>query len=479
MPARLACFGSLFARCDSQCRVGVWSIAFILALIVPAFGQGGGAKDAGPADPKGAAAAAAAADAEEDSLPAGLLQSRDIPPEMEITKELYTDGDETEFVKKYKAASEAALKSSNLTDDEKKALDALAKYWVFRLTMKKYRDEEAPPKKEDKPAPGAKPATPKERLPDIRRGFLNNVRTYAKTQVAREHLLKAVTDRCAELLDNHFAVRLNAVWLLGQLQADNGTPAKSIDPAAFAGAYQVLLNVLKDDKQHIAVKIAAVRGLERICQKGLPEFTDKRRGEIALTVVAELKKKETHWWYQMSLAKCLAFAGVTYDPAAKQNPVVLQALAEVLVDKKRHWEARTSAAWAIGRLPLDNNLNMAPVVYEIVNLGQQMAVAYNANPKRDSWPNYYFTLYLTFRPERGTDKILAVKRKPGLLDVYPNNREVKEAYEQIVIMSAHVVNNSGKPFDAAQMKDFTGWLQRNTPANGSIVTGSPSIVSGK
>lgn len=459
MPARIACFGSL-------CRVGVCSAVVFFVTVTATLGQDSDATDARSDD--------AAPAADENKLPPEFGQSREIPPELEITKELYSDGEETEYVRKFKAATDNALKSSNLSDDEKKALDAAAKYWVYRLTMKKYRDEEAPPKRDET---GKFPkGTVKERLPDLRRGLMNYVRTYAKTQVAREYLLKQVSDRCAELLDNHLFVRLNAVWLLGQLQADNGTPAKSIDPAPYAGAYSVLLKVLKDDKQHPVVKIAAVRGLTRICRQGLPELQDKRRPEIAVAVAGELKKTNTYWWYQMALAECLGYSSVTYDPVAKQNPVILQTLGEVMADKARHWQTRTTAAWAIGRLPLDNSLNMAPVAYELVNLGQQMAQAYNANPKRDAWANYYVTLYLAFKPENATVKILAGKRKPGLIDAFPNNKDIKDAYEQIVLMAGHVLNRNGEKFDAGQLKSMTNWMQTHQPANAAIVNGAAPLA---
>ncbi len=451
-----------------MCRISVLGIVLTLMLAPVAFGQ----------NRPGDAAEDTAGQSEEKSLPAGSLQSHEIPPEMEITKELLTDADETEFRRKGgEQAFQNALKSTNLTDDEKKALDAAAKLWAYRFTMKKYREEETPLKKDPKEAqPKVAPAGPKERLPDLRKNVLIAVRTYGKTPVAREYFLKSLTERLSEILDNHFLVRLNAVILLGQLQSDNGNPTKGVEPTPYVGAYQLMLKVIKDEKQHVAVKITAVRGLTRICRSGFADPNDKRRSEIAMVIVSVLAKKETHWWCQMALAECLGAAGVTYDPTNKQSPVVLQVLAEVMADKNRHWQARTEAARAIGYLPLDANLNFAPVAYEMVNLGYQMSLAYNAKPTRDAWNNYYLSLYLAFKAPNATLKIAGGKRKPGLLEALPNSREVKEAYEQIVLMAAHVLNSGGKQFSADQLKAITGWQQTHLPANDRITPAAPPIV---
>ncbi len=414
----------------------------------------------------------------EKGLPTSLLQPHEIPPEMEISKELLTEGEELDFKKKGgERAFDNALKATNPNEEEKKALEAAAKWWAYRLTMKKYREEE---RKEEKPGPAAKNAPPKERLPDLRKKLLGDIRKPAVlSPAAREWFLKALTDRLAELLDNHLLVRLNAVWLLGQLQSDNGIPNKNppVEPTPYVGAYTLLLTVIKDDKQHLAVKIAAVRGLSRICRGALPDANDKRRGEIAMVLAAELAKKETHWWYQMALAEALGAAGVTYDPNNKMNPVVLQVLAEALADKKRHWQVRTEAARAIGRLPLDANLNIAPVAYEIVHLGLQMSQGYNANAKRDAWNNYFLILYFAFKPEKADAKVAGGKRKPGLLEALPNSKEVKDAYEQIVLMASHVLNENGKPFPLAQMKAFEEWMKGHLPTNGRITAGAPPIIT--
>ena len=70
------------------------------------------------------------------TLPPGLIQKREVLPEMEIDNELYTDGQETDFTRKSKSPFEKALGSGALTDDEKKAIDTGAKYWIYRFTMK-------------------------------------------------------------------------------------------------------------------------------------------------------------------------------------------------------------------------------------------------------------------------------------------------------------------------------------------------------
>ena len=416
-------------------------------------------------------------------LPLGLIQKHEVLPEMEIDKELYSDGDEKEYLRKYKTAFENALKSNAPNDDEKKALEAGAKYWVYRFSMKKYREEEVP----KKGAAAAKGPT-QDRLHDLRKKLLDMIKVYAKTPGARDYFLKQVTDKCGQLLDNNYVVRQNIILLLGSLSSSYPAPgAKNADPTPYEPAYAELLKVIKDDKQHQALKIDALIGLLRICRLGLPlpdGNNDKKRSEIAMALVPELVKKDTHWWYQARLAECLGAASVIYDAVGnKGSPIVLQTLAEVVADDKRHLQVRVEAAKAIGRLPLDNQLNMVPVVYHIVRLGGQIVLAHNANPKKEPWGNYFFTpqpqlgfgLYYAFRAENSTAKLPGGKRKPGLLDSPVNAKEIKEAYEQILPMTLHFLDNPGKPVAAAQLGNIETWLKNHEPANARITAGSPAL----
>jgi hypothetical protein len=472
-------------RCGSLFQAALLCALWLIAQ-QPAFGQATpNSTEATPDDVKGNV------EGKDTGLPPGLIQKREVLPEMEIEKELYTDGDEKEFTRKFKTAFENALKSTAPNDEEKKALDAGAKYWVYRFTMKKYREEEVP-KKAAVGAPPPKGAA-QERLHELRKKLLDLIKVYAKTPASREYFLKQITERSGELLDNNFAVRQNIILLLGQLSSSYPPPGKQTEPTPYDPAYSVLLKVIKDDKQHEALKVDAVIGLLRICKLGLPlpdGNNDKKRSEIALALVPELAKKNTFWWYQARLAECLGAASVTYDSAAnKTNPVVLQVLAEVVADDKRHLQARVEAAKAIGRLPLDNSLNMVPVVYHIVNLGYQIIQAHNANPKKELWVNYFFTkepmlgfgLYYAFKAEHGNARLPGGKRKSGLLDAQVNAKEVKEAYEQILPMTLHLIDNVGAPvpLPAPQMSGIETWLKSHEPANKRITAGSPPLGAKK
>ncbi len=475
MPARTVRCGSLF-------HALVLCVAWLMAAPLAFAQTTKSSTEATPAD------AAGRIEGNETGLPAGLIQNRQVLPEMEIDNELYSDGDETKFKKDWEKKFLDALKSGTLSDDEKKALDAGAKYHIYRFTMKKYREEEAPPKREDRPATAAqRAATPKDRLPDLRKKLLDQIKLSAKTQAVREYFLKQITQECEKLLDNNFVVRQNIILLLGTLSSSYPPPGKQTEPTPYDPAYSVLLKVIKDDKQHEALKVDALIGLLRICKLGLPlpdANNDKKRAEIAMALVPELVKKNTHWWYQCRLAECLGAAGVTYDPANKANPLVLQTLAEVVADNQRDFQARVEAAKAIGRLPLDNQLNIAPVVHHIVNLGYQIIQSHNANPKKQPWGNYFFTpqpqlgfgLYYAFRSENKDARVPGGKRKPGLLEALPATKEVKEAYEQILLMTLHFIDNPGKQMADAPLKNIQEWLRR-VPANNRITAGSPPLGS--
>lgn len=113
--------------------------------------------------------------------------------------------------------------------------------------------------------------------------------------------MKQLTERCGELLDNNFVVRQNIILLLGTLSTSYPPPGKQTEPTPYDPAYAVLLKVIKDDKQHEILKVDAIIGLLRICKLGLPlpdANNDKKRAEIAIALVPELARKNTHWWYQ-------------------------------------------------------------------------------------------------------------------------------------------------------------------------------------
>jgi hypothetical protein len=466
MPARTVCFGSPFLA--AAVSVLLWLVA---GPIAQAQNAGENTADARPSDLE--------KKPEDAGLQPGLIQARDALPELAIINELVTEGDETDFKRKLDKPFQDALKSPTLTDAEKKAIDAGVKHVIYRFTMKKYFEEE-PAQKGDKVGALPKGAPPKERLHDLRKKLIDSIRNNPKlTAATREYLLKQITERCAELLDNNLIVRQNILLLLAQLPADNGNIAKGIEPAPYIPAYSVFLKVIKDDKQHEVLKITALVGLLRICRVGFAAAdpaNDKKRADIAMALVPELAKKNTHWWYQYRLAECLGTTGVTYDPANKTNPIVLQTLAEVVADKDRHWQARCEAAKAIGLLPLDNTLNMTPVLFEIVKLGYDMAQAYNANPKRDSWTNYFvLQLYMAFKAENAKVPAPGGKRKPGLLAALPASKEVKDAYEQVLQMALQFVGNPGAQFTAPQLNGFDTWLRNHTPTNRRITANSPEL----
>ena len=107
----------------------------------------------------------------------------------------------------------------------------------------------------------------------------------------------------------------------------------------------------------------------------------------------------------------------------------------------------------------------------MVKLGQQIALGYNANPKREAWGNHIVRLFYAFKSSSSTAKVAGGKRKPGLLEALPSSREVKDAYEQIVLIASHILNSGGKLFSADQLKALEDWLQKNKP-------GKPDIAGG-
>jgi len=311
-------------------------------------------------------------------------------------------------------------------------------------------------------------------LPDIRKTVKQNF--LRPSQAATELLLAEITRQCKKLLNCPLPVRLNAVLLIGELNQTQANLAKRLPAVPYEGKTEVLLSVIKDPKQHQAVKIAAVNGLYRVCKDSSLKVSMRKK--IGVAVVAELNNPKADPWYKRV---CIATLGVVddlYD--ARRKPYIIQTLCEILIDNQQPWLVRATAANALGRAKMDGQINLPLVNHEIARFTYDLAVQFNRKPRQYYWKSCVFLTYTAYRKRDLQDKALLDRIKSSLLGKYRTN--VEETYKQILPI-INAIYSSPKPLpktkippvSKAKLQALKDFIEKNPPASLSVAPGAPPL----
>jgi hypothetical protein len=412
------------------------------------------------------------AEAEEASpeLPLGYKPPGVRPKQMTFEKELMTAEEEAQLATELKNARyKDVLRDGKLDATTTELLKKLARYDVYRMTMKKHRRE-------------------LHKLRDELVGHMTSAASLlspgSQRDAFRAAFLQEVVDRCKELLDGNFYARVSAALTLGHLDLHDYDAQKMTPPVPFAPALVPLMEIVNSDDQYEAVKIIAVVGIHRMAVAGLLSQTEKL--DLANRMLAELKNPKSGPWYQMRLAEALGRIDLAVD--RENRPFIIQGLTEVVADRGRHWVARSMAAKALGRAKTSANVNLNKVTFEIAQLARDMIEAYNKereapneldpgspNPEAFYWRLCFLNLYLAFRPENAEEKDL----KFGLMQNVGQYKPVIEsAYALIAPLARHVFYTSPSvAFPADRAESLDGWLKQNVPDSQSIAPNMPAIVN--
>ncbi len=311
-------------------------------------------------------------------------------------------------------------------------------------------------------------------LPDIRRSIKQSF--LRPSQAASELLLSELTKQCEKLLNCPLPVRLNAVLLIGELNQTQANLAKNLPAVPYEGKTEVLLSVIKDPKQHQAVKIAAVNGIYRVCKdSGLKVSLRKKVGQV---VVAELKNPEADAWYKRV---CIATLGVVddlYD--ARRKPYIIQTLCEILIDNQQPWLVRATAANALGRAKMDGQTNLPLINHEIARFTYDLGVQFNRKPRQYYWKICVFQTYTAYRKRDQQDEALLDRVKSGPLSKHRS--DVEKTYKQILPI-INAIYSSPKPLPKtkippvpkAQLQALKDFIEKNRPSSYSVAPGSPPL----
>lgn len=395
------------------------------------------AEDAPKAPPAGGA------DAEDDGLPPGYEPPRDQSEIMLLEKELLTPDERKQLKRDAKNYTSQLRKGEMRTDEEKALVRNGIRYRLDMLTIPDNRKKlhmlrEELVRQDLQPA-GMLLSKPKD------------VVTF------REQLMQMVVDETAKLFDNNLYVRIQAALILGELNLidDNSKMVgMQLKLEAFAPAAKPLCAVLLDPEQPEDVKVPAVLSLIRILRLGKPDVNLKR--EIANAIIAELKRTNTHRWYQMRLAEALGHIDApTLD--LERQPFIYQALDSTVKDPRRALRVRVAAAWSLGRHPLDASVDLKQLTQDLVVLGLDVAVSFNQNPNEPQAKRWVAMLYLAFQAKDADDLLADRSRKAGLLNYPAAAVPAKEAYTQVLPVIQSVWN--GQQISPEKIQGLEKWLE--------------------
>ncbi len=465
----------------------------------------------------------------------GLLEPQGKPiPEMDFDNPLMTEDEENAFRRSPDPRKRPgimifreALRSTRLTDEQRKDIQEGVRWYLARFTMPKYRLT----------------------LYRLRQEILRDLHLYAKHPSTRLFFLQELTNAAEEIIEprkfkitqksgqdivieitdydlkdgkehtrtvkvkdateleswrkkdpiavelyerygrrhlyfggdggpQHFLVRINAILLLTELDEKEGDPMKNIPAVPFIPVSKVLLRVMNDPQQRYVYRFPAVSGLQRICLYGDLPRSHKLRATVVDLFIRELKRQDTHWWYHKVLVEGLAASGVLYGSDRGGVPIVAQTLAEKIADKKENYQVRAAAAKAIARAELDSRIQTAPIIYAIVDLAYEMAKQYNSKPKAYPWTNCFLDIYLAFKPVYQGEKTVNGSRTAGFLADNKSSKMAEDAYAKLLPVIRAVLHGQGKQrISKKYLSDLAAWLKKNRPQSLSIVPEGKPIMS--
>lgn len=378
---------------------------------------------------------------DEAPTPAAEEPACDLQAQFSIVNELVTQADLDDHRRK-SPDIDSALSSGNLRGNARDLIEYSAKIRVGELSRVTLREEGE--------------------LPETRQKLLRYVDFRAKGQ-SKAYFLQQLTTQAEKLLDNHIQVRLQAIFLLRGLNAEPANLTKGLPPVPYVGAFNVLLKVVEDPCQMDAVKIAAITGLNRICQDAQPKVEQRYRYSTAL--ISELNAANVHPWLQEACVRGLGAVDYLYD--SDRKPVVVQELMKIVRDTKRLTTVRSEAARSLGQCPLDSSLNVELIVHDIVKLSRDMSVKYNSSREKRLMTADFFRVYLTFRPidEQAQKANHGLIRQASQAKLRTQKNRIDSAYRVVLPACNVVFSSGGKKIDDGTLKAITKWLADNKPAN--------------
>lgn len=335
----------------------------VIAQQTPAAAPPAAAQPAAAAAPP-APAVVPAAEEKKEEKPAdsgGQIRSK-----IEYAEPVLTEEDEKAFRAKL-LPFQRMQKSIAPTAAEKKVGEEYARYAVDRMTMPKYRS-------------------------DLFRTVIEPARRTAEGQLttpaAKVILLKAMNDRCVELLaqnpPHHPDVQLGLAILMTSMNAD--TPTNKT-PVPYVVSYKSVIALLDNTAIPLQCRIQAASGLGRMARDaavGVPngDLTNVQRNDIAVALAKTLVatdsagEDEGKQWFRARVAESLGDCGLAFDLNGSSAPI--DALMTIASNPKENLRVRATALKAATQTAWNAQTNVLLITHEAMKLLVDIGNANNA-----------------------------------------------------------------------------------------------------
>ncbi len=396
------------------------------------------------------------AEEEEPQEKPGLAERNHITPNPLMTLE-----EEKQFLKVRQLAYASARKIQNPSKAEENIIREGVRNRVYRLTI---------------PENWAQ-------IANLRHELVNDIDRFIGDSHPRTRViaLGAAVKYLTELFsDQPEFVKLNAALLLGELNEKNADRQNGLPAVPYAGAAEPLLQVVESSDQPTSVKVVALRGLGRILKDG--KLPRSMRDRVTKVLVDELHASvdanptEGQAWYLWRLLDTLGMVGEPRN--AIQQPLVVDALWETMLNETLPWHLRTQAARSLSQIQFDSSFNVGLVAHEIVKLSGKMTVQYNQNPGLAYWRRCFMDLYFAFNPKekRDREKGWGLRQQIESASLRAHAKLVDGAYEQVLKMVNGVMQSDPpRPVPVKTLKEAVEWLKANPPTDQKLHQGAQTV----
>jgi hypothetical protein len=321
----------------------------------------------------------------------------------------------------------------------------------------------------------------RETVPELRQKIITELLTNGRKadtrHEVRQEVMAAILREVPELMKYHFVARLNGILLVTELNdfVADGTINQPAVP--YVAAHDWLLSVVADANQLEAIRVVAANGLKRILTD-VPDLKLATRYKIVTVLVkqVDLSRQGAQVWFQVRLIDALGVCGVLDNQ--DRQPVVVDALARVLVDPQRPRLARVEAAYAFARLPLTERVDVDRVAVETARLAFDLGTAFSSESNTTVWNFTLFRLYVVFRPWDEPE----LKRGWGLLSQTQNKAQLRkfkpkadEVFALILPMLQASVPKKNPQKLAASLEKLGQFVAANPPSTKPFVEGGANL----
>lgn len=402
-----------------------------------------------------------AEEADIGGLPKGFVPRGETAPEFLIKEEWVYEpfgGNLTEYRRALSRWSDMKIKGVVQGEADVKAIQEIVRFRLSQFTLKEAREFREPGQKGLKPVHLLR----EDLIREVAQAY-NNTREGPRQ--FHDKLLETLVQETPKLFQYHFVARINGLILLTELNQREGDMYKGIPPLPYIPAHAPLLKVLTDSKQLDALRVWAVVGLVRIAEMPEVELNGQIRYQIVAALVSELQRSAgRHYWYQFRLTEGLGLVNAFRD--RDNRATISQALLQVLVDPQRPKLVRAEAAQSLGRVRLDEKVNVSLMTVEILRFAGQ--VGQEAETKSGQRQLLGMKLYMAFKPINAEER----QRGYGLLHAdkpltSASRAKVQSGYNVLLPLIQAMLKDQPARFPAAVEK-INAWVRSNQQKDSRI-----------